>query len=363
MGIMNSFIMVLVHVMNMTSKDDFLSRLEMRGCDRTPVFLRDLTLGLDALNVPTDAVFGRTFNSKLSAECVLALQKEVGHDAVVGSIGTYSLEAFGGTTKNPADGIPYLSDAPFDDISKMDLYQPDDIRDGLLSGIRESYRIVGRTAPELAIVMNVSGPVNTAGNFRGVEKFMMDTEMNPDIAQEITEFSKDVMISMIDFIGTENCDSVFLAAATDSPDMLGPENYRKYVLKHVKTVTEHVHSYGKPTIFHPHGIFSTIDRRDLLSDSIDTGIDGFQFAEGNEPAGILRETKGRCAIMGGVDAFTTLLIGPEKRIVRDTDGFLDILGHEDFILTCSCSIHRGLPIRNVKTMVDEVRKFNSEVIS
>jgi len=346
------------HPSKMTSREDFISRIRMEGSKRTPTFLRDLTLGLDVNDTRTDAIFGKKYNSKESANCILALQKIVGQDAVVGCIHTYSLEAFGGITKYPSDGIPYLSGAPFDDISKMNEHDPDEIRDDLLAGMRDSYRLVRKMAPELAVIMNIGGPVNTAGNFRGVETFLMDTMMNPDIASKITEFSKNVMISMIDFIGTDNCDAVYIAAASDNPDMLGPEDFKKYSLTHMHDVTKYVHSEKLPIIFHPHGIFSTEDRANILKDSIKTGIDGFQFAENNEPSGILKQTKGNCSILGGVDAFTTLLMGPEKRIIRDTNLFLDALGREDYVLTCSCSLNRGLPIQNVKTMIEAVREYD-----
>ncbi|KQM11007.1 hypothetical protein AOA81_00150 [Methanomassiliicoccales archaeon RumEn M2] len=90
----------------------FLSVLSGSPSKDIPIFLRDLTLGLDALNIDTDAVFGPVYNSKLSAACVLEMQKLIGHDAVIGCIHTYSMEAFGGTTVYPANGIPYLSDPP-----------------------------------------------------------------------------------------------------------------------------------------------------------------------------------------------------------------------------------------------------------
>ena len=74
----------------------FISTLKREYRGRVPLCLRDLTLGMDALNVPTDAVFGDHYDPELSAECVLALQREIGQDVTMGCISTYSLEAFGG---------------------------------------------------------------------------------------------------------------------------------------------------------------------------------------------------------------------------------------------------------------------------
>jgi Uroporphyrinogen-III decarboxylase len=343
----------------MNQKENLLSAVRCKGSEYTPVFLRDLTLGLDASGMRTTDVFSRQYDPKASAESVLALQRMIGHDAVVGCIHTYSLEAFGGITKYPEFGIPYLSVPPFADISRMDNYVPADIDDALLEGMYRSYRIIKERAPELAVVMNVGGPVNTAGNLRGIEQFLMDTYTERELADEIMKFSYGVMETIIDKLH-EGSDAVFLASASDNPDMFGPEGFERFSLPCIRKNVKHSHSLGLPVIFHPHGVFSTEDRKDVLKMSVDTGIDGFQFAEGNEPEGILEGTKGRCSIMGGVDAFTTLLLGPEKRIVRDTHRFMDVLSHEDYVFMCSCSLNRGLSIENVRTMVNAVRTYSRE---
>lgn len=341
----------------MNSREVFNSRLAMEGSDTVPFFPRDLTLGMDALNVPTTDIFHEGYNAELSAKCVLELQKRIGHDAVVGCINYYGLEAFGGVTKYPKDGIPYHSKAAFDNIENILQHDPSEIRDKRLDGIRDSYALVRKARPDLAVVMNISGPMNTAANLRGVENFIMDTTVNPDVAQTVMDFAANTMWEMIDHMNLESCDCVFFASASDNPDMVGPEEFARFSLPKIKWLTDRIHKEGKRTIFHPHGIFSTDDRRELLKKCLDTGVDGFQFAENNVPEGILRETKGRCCILGGVDCFTTLILGNPERIKRDANQFLELLGNEDYIMTCSCSLNRGIPIDAVKTLGEYIRKW------
>ena len=342
----------------MNGRETFLARLRMERTPSTPIFLRDLTLGLDATGIRTTDVFGKEYNAEESARSVLALQRMIGHDAVVGCIHTYSVGAFGGLTKYPEYGIPYISSAPFAEISKMDMYKPSDVDNALLRGMERSYSLVREKAPELAVILNVSGPVNTAGNLRGIEQFLLDTYTEPDIAHDLTKFSEEMIKVIIERLH-ENSDAAFLASASDNPDMLGLNEFLDFSVKHVKNIVKMTHGLGLPIIFHPHGVFSTEDRIDVLKASIGTGIDGFQFAEGNEPEGILEQTKGRCSVLGGVDAFTTLLLGPEQRIRRDTLRYLNECKDGDHIFMCSCSLHRGLPINNVKTMVDTVKEFDA----
>ena len=342
----------------MTSRELFVQTLEMEQKEYVPFFPRDLTLGMDCLDVPTDAVFGNGYDPKLSAECVLALQKLLGNDATVGCIAGYSLEAFGGVMKYSEKGIPYASGYPFEGIDRIDNYQPSDIIKGFVSGMRRSSEIVRDKRPDLALVTNVPGPVTMSGFARGLETLMMDLIMNVDIADRILGFCTDAIEEEMTFLSKDISDAVFLASASDNPDMIGEEGYRKYTLKNVKRLSDRIHSNGNLSIFHPHGVFSTEDRRELLSESIETGVDGFQFSEGNEPEGILEVCEGKCTILGGVTAFTTLLLGPEKRIVRDTDKFLSCFEDTNYIMTCSCSVNRGQPLDYLKVMADHIRQYN-----
>ena len=344
----------------MNQRENFLARLKREGSEYTPVFLRDLTLGLDATGLKTTDVAGEDYNAEESARSVLALQNIIGHDAVVGCISTYGRSTLGGKTKFPEYGIPHVVTHPFEDISKMEHHHPSEIYDTLLKGTKKSYSLVRQKAPELAVVLNTGGPVTVAGGLRGLEQFMLDIHTEPKIAHDLMKFGEGMIKIMIETL-YEHSDVVFLASASDNPDMIGPDVFREISLGSVKKITDFTHDLGLPVIFHPHGVFSTEDRTDILKGSIDTGIEGFQFAEGNEPEGILEQTKGRCSILGGVDIATTLLLGPEDRIKRDTLRYLDACKDGDHILMCSCSLHRGIPINNVKTMVDTVREFDNSM--
>ncbi|NLL94479.1 MAG: hypothetical protein GX224_01780 [Thermoplasmatales archaeon] len=341
----------------MTGKEAFLSRLRMGGSDGTPVFLRELTLAMDVRGVPTPDVYGPPYNAKLSAACALEFHRMMGHDALTGNMHSYSLHAFGGITKYPEKGTPYLSSPPFADPSLMDGRDPSEIVDQTLEGMSESSGIVAGKLPGVAMVMNVGGPVNTAGNLRGVEAFLMDTMSEPGIARDMVRFGTDVMKEIVSFMGNDVYDTVFLAAASDNPDMLGPEGFLEYSIQSVKEITAFCKDMGLPVVFHPHGNFSADERVPLLYESVSTGIAGFQFGEGNDPATINAELSGKCSVMGGVDSFTTLLLGPDERIRRDVWKFLDVLEGDGHVATCSCSLNRGLPLGNVKAMVDAVRAW------
>ena len=94
----------------MTSKEQVMSRLALDSIGSTPIFPRDLTLGLDALNISTKEIFKKEYNADLAAKAVLALQKITHHDAVIGCIHSagFDVECLGGEMGYPEKGIPYV---------------------------------------------------------------------------------------------------------------------------------------------------------------------------------------------------------------------------------------------------------------
>lgn len=136
-------------------------------------------------------------------------------------------------------------------------------------------------------------------------------------------------------------DCVFIAAATDNPDLLGPKTYSQISLRWLRDLVNFTHELGYPIIFHPHGTFSSPSGEPLLNDTISTGIDGFQFAENNDPGTIKRFIDGRCSILGGTDVVPTLLSGTDDAIRSETQRYIDACEGASHVFMPSCSLHRG----------------------
>lgn len=341
----------------MTSKEQVMSRLTLNSIGSTPVFPRDLTLGLDALNISTKEIFKKEYNADLAAKAVLALQKITHHDAVIGCIHSagFNVECFGGEMGYPEKGIPYVQKHPFSSPENFYRFKENEYD---YSQVVRSYNIVKSNSPDLAVFGNLEAPVTRAGIYRGLENLMMDLSLDRAFAIEIIELGVERAMGYIEKL-TENqsVDAVFFAAASDNPDMISPEAYETITLKYMSQLIRKIHDLGLPVVFHPHGDFSTEELSNALDKTIDLGIDGFQFAEQNNHNIILQHTKNRCCILGGINVTDSLLLGPDERIINDCNKYMNDLSQEDYIFMCSCSLHRGILIKNVKTMVDAVKSF------
>ena len=322
---------------------------DVATCDTSPQKLTEMMVGHTVtLNIDRPEVKDRNLRLEVRDLTVLTPDGLKALDRV-------SFEVFGGEMKYPPDGIPYASGYPFDDIDRMDRYQPEQIVGDLVRGMRRSCEIVREKRPDLGLCINIPGPVTMAGFARRLETVMMDLLENPDIVEKLVSFCTDALIVQSEYMTDGIADALYMASASDNPDMMGDDDYRRHSLPAVSRISERMRSLGIPSVFHPHGVFSTDDRRGLLLESASVA-DGFQFAEGNEPGPIAEACGDSCAVLGGINGFSSLLLGPEERIRRDVGRFIDAMEGRRYIMTCSCSVNRGLPIGNLKVVADELRR-------
>ena len=341
-----------------TSKEKFMSRLDGDVSVPLPVFLRHLSMGMDVINVKTTEVFGDNFNYELSAKAIVATQKRFEEDAVVGSIQSASInsDTFGGVVKYPEYGMPMMMTAPLEGVEDLKSV-PVTISERNKSNIR-SYSIVREQLPNVAVVANVEGPITKASILIEIETLAMSLLSDDGYAEDAIRLGVEHSMMFIEELHKNgSIDCVFLAAATDNPDLFGVDVYEKTALRWIRKMTSEVEKMGYPTVFHPHGCFSDLDK-DIMDKTIDTGIKGFQYGDGNDPGTITSLIDGRCAVMGGTDIVPTLLRGPEEKIRSETMMHIEACSEGSHIFMPSCSLHRGLSLDNLKIMTDVVKEYN-----
>lgn len=327
-----------------------------------PVFLRDLTLGLDETGFTTPEVCAGAYDADRSAESVLALHRRLGQDAVVGCIHYVGLEieALGGLVKYPERGIPSVVRHPFQDTADPEFVILDMRRDPPFPNVARSYRLVGEGLKgSAALVCNIEGPVTKAALLRGMENLALDMFFNKDLAARYVDYATDISIEYLKVIDSQaDLDCTFLASASDNPDIFGTEAFLRFTVPNLRRLRGASADLGLPTVFHPHGDLSAPENLPLVEDIIATGVEGFQFAERNDHLALRKAFGKRIALMGGIDAFSTLLLGPVERVVKETEGFLnDFRPWDRYVFMCSCSLHRGMPLAHVDAMMDSVLGF------
>ena len=344
----------------MTS-EQFLRALDGSVPDRTPLFIRDMTLGMDVLGIRTTDVYGERFDPERSADCICAFQRFTGQDTVIGCThsAAFLIGQFGGCMRYPENGIPVPVEHPLGGVT--DFSGCDPVPKGMMLAALESYSLVRRRLPDTAVVLNATGPLTKAGVIAGVEYISMLMESDRDVLNDLLVLCMENLRCVVEAVSADgSCDAGILASATDNPDMFGTEAFRDLSLPWTMRYADAFHRHGLPVIFHPHGTFLS-EGTDLSEDILSSGCDGFHFPEGNDIRILRRRLGGRTCLLGGIDIVPTLLNGPADRIGEETLDCLRTFSGCGYVFMPSCSLHRGVPLENVRAMCDAVRRYDSKI--
>ena len=334
----------------MNGRDRFLAHFFDDVPDRLPLFLRDFTLGLDHIGCRTTELFSDRYDPALSSRSVSSFGRLTGQDAIVGCVHSpaFIAEQFGGTMRYPEQGIPMVIDHPFSSPGSLD--GADTHLKGKAMDAVESYHLTRDECPDMAIVGNITGPLTKASVLMGVDVMSMALETDPDFVRDVIKVGMEATSSFLEMI-EGSIDTVFIAAATDNPSMFGADTMESISAPILGGMVREIHSMDLPVIYHPHGDYGS---KGLMDPVLDTGIDGFQFAEDCNPAVICGLIDDACVVVGGTDIVPTLLSGSEDQIISETERYIDACSESRYIFSCSCSLQRGTPIENIVTMCRHV---------
>lgn len=337
---------------------DFLDTLGSDGRS-IPLFLRDMTLGMDVLGIRTTDVFGEGFDPNLSAESIVAFQRFTGQDAVIGCThsATFIIEQFGGKMRVPEYGVPLPIVHPFATV--IDFSDLDTEPKGKMVSAIESYSKVRQKLPSVSVVGNVTGPLTKAGVLAGMERLSMLMLSDMDVLTDMLDVCLDNTERIIERLCDDgSIDAGIIAAATDNPDLFGVDAYRDVSVPWTRKITDMFRTVGLPSIYHPHGTFAK-GSLDILDLTFDVGYDGFHYPENNDLHIISKRMGKRYCILGGTDIVPYLTDFNESALRSETMRHLQAFEGDRFVFMASCSLHRGTDLDSVRYMVDLVRSHTA----
>lgn len=345
----------------MTGKERFLTALRRGIPDRVPVFLRDLTLGLDLCDFTTPEV-SAVYDSAKATRAVLASQERFQQDCVVGCIHDLGLdvECLGGEVAYPERGVPRVSKPPLAGLSMQEV--PEDVDPsvtGRWPAVIKTYRQVkAQLGDRACVAANIEGPVTRAGVLRGLDNLAMDLAADRPTAARIIDLSVRMAVHHVRALVAAGVDVVFIAAATDGPAVISPTDYLEFTIPGLREIVAAADSLNTPVIFHPHGAFTDPRYHYLVEAAIDCGIAGFQLSEGCDLALAKRLWSDRVCILGGPDVPEVLFPGPPERVREKTREDLEAaMDRGGFIIMASCSLHRGAPLEHLDAMIQAVHDY------
>ena len=335
----------------MDRRERFLSYFEGGVPDKVPMFLRDFTLGLDAIGCRSTDLFGERYDASLASRSVISFGKMTGQDAIIGCVHSpaFIVEQFGGRMKYTENGVPTVQGHPFASPSELDSADTS-LRGKALDAV-EAYHITAKAGTDMSVLGNVTGPLTKASVLMGMDSLSLALNDDMDFVEHVIRVGMESTTSFMECI-RDDVDAFFIASATDNPSLFGIDTVNRVTVPFLKDIVGKVHSMGKYSVYHPHGDFTDPS---VLGPVLGTGMDCFQFAEENDPS-VIRDIIGdRCVIMGGTDIVPTLYSGTLEEIRSETERYLGVFKDRRYIFSCSCSLQRGTPIPSVIEMCNVVR--------
>ncbi len=218
-------------------------------------------------------------------------------------------------------------------INRMDRY-----RDGVLrSGCR--YRFASSR-----------GPLNTASFLFGTTDFMLALAIMPEEAQKALDTITDFII---DWIGLQleryrDMDGIFIL--DDIAGFLGEEDYRTFVLPHLKNI------YGT---FNVRVKFFHNDASGLITAKYleEAGINLFNFSFSHTLNEIRALAGNSVVLLGNLPPRDTLAMGSKADVAKGVSEMLNSCDdHSRVIWSCGGGMSPGTPTGNIKTFIRTVKE-------
>jgi len=334
----------------MTGRERIEAVLASRIPDRVPVF-PNIHFGTARFAGYTITEFAT--DGKKNAASLIGAWRECGYDGIqVGSDVTIEGEAVGSRVNYPEDNIPAVVE-PFLSEPRIDrLKMPDPRRDGRMPVLLESTRIAAKEVGEKAfIVSTVMGPLNCAGQIRGVENLMLDFYDRPGFVEELLDFAVELESAYGRAQIEAGAHGILIGEALASPSMISPAFFQKFIRDRERRLIQALLASGaKNTILHICG-----DIRRILADCAMTGTNLIDVDWMVDIGKVIQnEEMGKAGITarGNLNPAGVLLSKNPEDVIRESRKLIEANKTKGrFILSAGCNMSPASVPENLRAMV------------
>ena len=195
----------------------------------------------------------------------------------------------------------------------------------------DTIRETRRRNPDKAVIAHIThGGFFKATHLRGLQAFMMDLGMAPDLAEAIIRRVMAYFLPALERLCSEAGDSfdIFYVAddfCTAQGPMISPAMFRDLIQPYLAAIADTVHAHGKKMLLHTCGSI-----RALLPDIIAAGVDVMEpiqtSAEGMDVEGLKRDFGETMAFYGSIDLIRVLSRGTPAEVREEVMKNFRVLG-------------------------------------
>lgn len=197
---------------------------------------------------------------------------------------------------------------------------------------------------------------------RGMDNFLMDLALRPELAHAIMERVTDFHVRRFTRIlqaAGGDIDMVFGGddLGTQQTLMISVEMWFKHIRQYQMKFIKAMHEFGVKIMFHSDGAIM-----EAVHGLIDMGVDvlqALQFdATGMDPVLLKKKYGGRLCFEGGVSVQKTLPFGTPDAVRREVIERIDVLGRNGgYIIGPAHAIQAGTPPENIVALFDTAKAY------
>ncbi len=242
---------------------------------------------------------------------------------------------------------PAVIGHPFKEVFQADpenIKVPEDLlKKGRIPVVLEATRILKKeVGQKVPIIAGLEGPVDLASYMCGIKTFLKWTIKKPELVKTIINMCVDACILYANECLRSGADAVVIADAAASPDMIGPDIFRKYIKPELMRFTENVDGHS---IIH---ICGTTDS--IIPDMLECGFSAISIEENVKDLKTIISLahKKNTPVIGNVSTSDTLFSKKEDDVIKEC---IDCLESDIDILAPGCGLAPETPLENLLAMV------------
>lgn len=288
------------------------------------------------------------------ASKIVEFTNEIDTDIVsaVSGVFTACLNAFGCPINNERIGSPVDTEPCFEDpeeeIPQLD---KSTIREKLLANefvqqmLNQCRNVKALVGDEKYLLGDIAGPFTMASVMVGAEDFAIMLIEDPELCEELIDFTTCVSAEMFRLLQENGCDIALPAEPVGSGSMISVGNFEEFVVPALRNLKAALPEYK---YFFTHVCGNSLTRVPGLIDagtqvfSCDYMVDiekGYEMADG------------KMFFMGNINPAGAILSGTPEEVYAEAKRAIEISGGQGLILATGCDLGANAPIENVKACV------------
>ena len=195
-----------------------------------------------------------------------------------------------------------------------------------------------------SLLGDIAGPFTMAAVMVGTQDFIIMLLDDPDLAQQLIDFTTLVSTEMFKLLLENGCDIAMPAEPEASGSMISQAMFEEFAAPALKKVRESLPEYK---YFFTHVCGASGNRVPGL---ISAGVQAFSCDYLVDLETAYKDADGKLMFMGNINPAGALLSGTPEEVYEEACKAIRISGGKGLILSTGCDLASSAPLENVKML-------------